>query len=291
MNVLSLFDGISCGQIALERAGIKVDNYFSSEVDTHAIKVTQRNYPNTIQLGSVIDVQSEYLPKVDLLIGGSPCQNFSIANVNRVGFESNNGKLFYDYVRLLNELKPRYFLYENVSKMKKEDELHISNLLGVTQTVINSALFSAQSRIRNYWTNIPVLEFNESSMMVKDIIDFNDTSTKVVTRDVVYDKPNNDRNGIKRIGYCGDCRRGNRVYSIDSKGITLTRNSGGLGRCTGLYKVGDVVRRLSPLEAERMQTLPDYYTDVILPNARYQAIGNGWTVDVIAHIFRGLHNV
>ena len=155
MNVLSLFDGISCGRIALERVGIKVDKYFASEIKDIAIKVTQTNYPDTIQIGDVTKIDATTLPKIDLLIGGSPCQNFSIANLNsRDGLEGDKSSLFYQYLRLLREVKPKYFLLENV-KMKKDQEAIISELLGVKPILINSNLVSAQSRPRLYWTNIP----------------------------------------------------------------------------------------------------------------------------------------
>ena len=154
MNVLSLFDGISCGQIALERAGIKVDNYYASEIKPIAIKVTQAHYPNTIQLGDVTKIEAKELPKIDLLIGGSPCQDFSCANLTRNGLEGEKSSLFYHYLRLLRELKPKYFLLENV-KMKKADEAKINELLGVEPIAINSKLLSAQNRPRLYWTNIP----------------------------------------------------------------------------------------------------------------------------------------
>ena len=157
MNVLSLFDGISCGQIALERAGIKVDNYYASEIKDIAIKVTQLHYPNTIQLGDVRNIKAEDLPKIDLLIGGSPCQDFSNANRNKDGLEGEKSGLFYQYLRLLHELKPRYFLLENVA-MKKEERKRISDMLGVEPILINSNLVSAQNRKRLYWTNIPNVE-------------------------------------------------------------------------------------------------------------------------------------
>ena len=160
MNVLSLFDGISCGQIALERAGIKVDKYFACEIKPIAIKVTQTNYPNTIQLGDVTKVTGEDLPKIDLLIGGSPCQDFSKANIVKDGLQGQKSSLFYQYLRLLKELSPKYFLLENVV-MKKEDQDTISNLLGVQPIMIDSKLVSAQSRQRLYWTNIPNITIPE----------------------------------------------------------------------------------------------------------------------------------
>lgn len=152
MNVLSLFDGMSCGQIALNKLGIKYNNYFASEIDKHAIKVTQHNYPKTIQLGDVSQIKTSDLPKIDLLIGGSPCQGFSFAG-KQLAFDDPRSKLFFEFVRLINELQPKYFLLENV-KMKKEFELIITNYMGVSPIVINSALVSAQNRVRLYWTNI-----------------------------------------------------------------------------------------------------------------------------------------
>lgn len=153
INVLSLFDGISCGQVALERAGIKVNNYFASEIDKHAIKVTQSNYPNTIQIGDVTKVKGADLPKIDLLIGGSPCQGFSFAG-KQLNFNDIRSKLFFEFVRLLEETKPKYFLLENV-KMKKEYQNIITEYLEVEPITINSNLLSAQNRTRYYWTNIP----------------------------------------------------------------------------------------------------------------------------------------
>ena len=170
MNVLSLFDGMSCGQIALERAGIKVDNYFASEIDKYAIKVTQKNYPNTKHIGSVVDVKVSDLPKIDLLIGGSPCQGFSFAG-KQLNFDDPRSKLFFEFVRLLKECKPKYFLLENV-KMKKEQEDIITEYLGVKPIAINSELFSAQDRKRIYWTNLPLDKLpSENKLAVEDILE------------------------------------------------------------------------------------------------------------------------
>ena len=169
MNVLSVFDGMSCGQIALERAGLKIDKYFASEIDKNAIKVTQDNYPNTIQLGDVTKVTGDGLPSIDLLIGGSPCQSFSNAGL-RNGFDGKS-KLFYEYVRVLKETKPTYFLLENV-KMKKEWQDIISKELGVEPIEICSSLFSAQQRKRLYWTNINVdlSKLPKSNDVIADVL-------------------------------------------------------------------------------------------------------------------------
>lgn len=171
MNVLSLFDGISCGHIALDRAGIKVDKYFASEIKDIAIKVTQSNYPDTIQIGDVTKVSADELPQIDLLIGGSPCQDFSLANKNVTGLEGEKSSLFYHYYRLLKELKPKYFLLENV-RMKKDDQAKLSELLGVEPIAINSNLLSAQNRPRLYWTNIPgIVTPADKRIDVNDILD------------------------------------------------------------------------------------------------------------------------
>ena len=170
INVLSLFDGISCGQIALERAGIKVSNYFASEIDKNAIKVTQHNYPSTIQLGSVIDVKAENLSKIDLLIGGSPCQGFSFMG-NQLNFDDPRSKLFFEYLRLLKECNPTYFFLENV-KMRREYQDTISKELGVEPILIDSGLVSAQHRERLYWTNISnITQPNNKNILLKDILE------------------------------------------------------------------------------------------------------------------------
>ena len=168
-SVLSLFDGMSCGQIALNRIGIEYDNYFASEIDKHAIKVTQHNYPNTIQLGDVREIKAENLPKIDLLIGGSPCQGFSFAGKG-LNFDDPRSKLFFEFVRLKNETQPKYWMLENV-KMKAEHQNIISEILGVKPILINSELVSAQSRERLFWTNIPIIELpTDKGILLKDII-------------------------------------------------------------------------------------------------------------------------
>lgn len=180
MNVLSLFDGMSCGQLALNRAGIKYDTYFASEIDKHAIKVTQANFPNTVQIGDVTEVVGSLLPQIDLLIGGSPCQGFSFAG-KQLNFSDPRSFLFFEFVRLLNECKPRYFLLENV-KMKKEYQDVISEYLGVHPIQINSALVSAQNRVRLYWTNIPGVEQPEDrGILLKDILEDNVDSRYNIT--------------------------------------------------------------------------------------------------------------
>ena len=275
MNVLSLFDGMSCGQIALDQLGIKVDNYFASEIDKHAIKVTQHNYPNTIQIGDVTKVKWEDLPKIDLLIGGSPCQGFSFAG-KQLNFEDERSKLFFEFVRLLKETKPKYFLLENV-KMKKEYQEVITEYLGVEPILINSALVSAQNRERLYWTNIPnVVEPAKIDIKLKDILQ-TDVSERYNIKDERVDTL------MKFLS---------KNYRVTGKVPTLTTE---LAHSTGknfypkaLVEIFDVLgyyRRLTPIEIERLQTVPDDYTCVVTDTERYRMLGNGWTVNVIAHIF------
>ena len=166
LNVLSLFDGISCGQIALERADYKVRQYFASEIKLHAIRCTQSNYPNTIQLGSVLNVKGSNLPKIDLLIGGSPCKGISRLNKNQEGLEHSESKLFWEYVRLLEEVKPRYFLLENTHGNKEATQI-ITETLGVKPISINSKLVSAQNRPRYYWTNIHGVTHTKTTRSLK----------------------------------------------------------------------------------------------------------------------------
>ena len=281
MNVLSLFDGISCGQVALNRMGIKYDNYYASEIDKHAIQITQYNYPNTIQLGDVINIKGENLPKIDLLIGGSPCQSFSNAG-NGSGFEGKSG-IFWEYVRLLNELKPTYFLLENV-KMKKEWVKIITEAIGVEPIKINSNLLSAQNRERLYWTNIPnITQPENKNIFIEDILD-EEFDEKY------WLKPRNSellRNKVDLTNAPNVCCIDvyNKKFKVDRKSPTLTLPHHNSLR---LYQNGRI-RKLTPEECEKLQTLPVGYTNVGISDIhRYSSIGNGWTVDVIAHIFGGL---
>ena len=332
LNVLSLFDGMSCGQIALNRAGIPYDKYYASEIDKHAIKVTQHNYPDTIQLGSVIDIKGQDLPKIDLLIGGSPCQGFSFAG-KQLNFDDPRSKLFFEFVRLKNECNPTYFLLENV-KMKKEYQDIISSYLGVEPIMINSNLVSAQNRVRYYWTNIPVKGLpNDRGILLKDISEDGlqslglaqrgryDENGKViqkyelngteksnamttVSKDTLLFIPvdkHSSNSGLVCLGGVmkpthklwldngkllqRNFSQGNRVYSSDGKSATLNANSGGIGGKTGLYEIEGVIRKLTRLECERLQTVPDGYTNSISDTQAIKALGNGWTVDVISFIF------
>lgn len=273
INVLSLFDGISCGQIALQRSGIKVNKYYASEIDQHAIKVTQHNWPDTIQLGDVTEVKSEDLPKIDLLIGGSPCQGFSFAG-KQLNFEDPRSKLFFEFINILNYYKPKYFLLENVV-MKKECEDVISKLLGVAPIKINSNLVSAQNRRRLYWTNIPEIEQPEDKkIVISDILETEGPFS--LWTDKQMQKWHN-KEYVRKDYY--------RIESLDGKSQCLMAQ---MGMNEPKIWHGDKFRKLTPVEWERLQTIPDKYTEGISDLQRKKCLGNGWTVDVIAHIFKSL---
>lgn len=368
MNVLSLFDGISCAKLALERAKIKVTNYYASEIDKYAIKVSKANHPNVIHIGDVRNVNWFGLPPIDLLLAGSPCQGFSFAGKG-LNFEDERSKLFFDFVRILKEIKPKYFLLENVL-MKKEYENIITEHLGVKPIMINSSLLSAQSRKRNYWTNIPNIEQpKDKKIMLKDIIEngFVDRSkalcvtssvdsptykgyhTKYRNQIVKLGNINTSGNGMNGNVYSPDGKaptvttnkgEGNkigclmigeaelpttrqqdkRVYSIEGKSPTLLANSGGhkepkiaiIQRARGFNKGGNFAeksptllanswqennhlsdgvywRKLTVNECCKLQTIPiDYFEGIVSNSQAYKALGNGWTVDIIAHILKSI---
>lgn len=379
LNVLSLFDGMSCGQIALQRTGIKVENYFASEIDKYAIQVAKHNFPNTKHIGSVVDVKGNDLPKIDLLIGGSPCQGFSFAG-KQLNFDDPRSKLFFEFVRLKNECNPTYFLLENV-KMKKEYQDVITQHLGVEPIEINSNLLSAQNRKRIYWTNIPGVSIpNDKGILLKDIVHEN-ADNHLSEKEIDYmlrssgkwSPSTNNRfetylnyperkahcltanlnKGVPyncffeilseyivpfdktlqildkevqrgKVGYFRKDSQANRVYYIHDKAITLTGEAGGGATKMGQYLFGCItpdriekrqngqrfndgkkfytltaqdkhgvliegyIRKLTPIECERLQTVPDNYSAIVSNSQRYKMLGNGWTVDVIAHIFGGL---
>lgn len=278
--VLSLFDGMSCGQIALNRAGISYGKYYASEIDKHAIKVTQHNYPNTIQLGNVTEIKGTDLTQIDLLIGGSPCQGFSFAGKG-LNFDDPRSKLFFEFVRLKNETQPKYWLLENV-KMKAEYQNIISEILGVKPILINSKLVSAQSRERLYWTNIPIANLSDKNIVISDIvgIETNNKSAEIIVTKNIYPKKGQNGN----------------VYAINGKCKTLSAGVGITGNGIGSSNAPKIEwnneqgwRRLTATECERLQTVPDNYTNCVSDTQRYKMLGNGWTVDVIAHIFGGLY--
>ena len=354
MNVLSLFDGMSCGQIALNRAGIKYDAYFASEVDKYAIKVAQANYPNTVQIGDVTQVDHTRLPfgGIDLLMGGSPCQGFSFAG-KQLNFDDPRSKLFFEFVRLKDELKPKYFLMENVP-MKQESQDIISEYLGVKPVMINSSLFSAQNRKRLYWTNIPfdTMPTADKCIVLQDILEEDGIANEAMTNKlgkshcitaryngaVWWNSIQRKQRTMVQVGEA-DTINGHdilkRIYSPSGKAPTLNTMGGGnrepkvaIGRivnrrldehgvrkdgqldlpftkqlevsdtgksnCLTTFTKDNVLvngmqwRKLTPLECERLQTVPDNYTNHVSNSQRYKMLGNGWTVDVISHIMKGL---
>ena len=290
MKVLSLFDGISCGMVALERAGIPVDAYYASEIDKNAIAISQKNYPNIIRLGDVTKWREWDIPwaEIDLLIGGSPCQSLSITQSKTRQGLNGKSKLFFEFVDILNYIK-KYspnvkFLFENVSSMSKESKQAIEECLGVELVYQNSNAFSAQDRGRVYGTNFPFKPvLNPSNILLKDVLE-NDVDEKYFYN-CKFDFLGFDKTVCATLHINGhDILK--RVNSPFAKCQTLTTCSGGNTQ----KKVLDNgrPRKLTPLEYERLQTLPDGYTDGFADNHRYNTIGNGWTVDVIAHILKGL---
>lgn len=285
VNVLSLFDGISCGQVALQRAGIPVTRYLASEIDKHPITVTQHNWPATVQLGDVVKVremaQIGLLPAIDLLMGGSPCQGFSNAGKGE-GFADPRSRLFFEYVRIKALLKPRWFLLENV-KMKKADMDMISWWLGVEPVFINSADFSAQNRQRYYWTNIPVAPWQDRGIMLCDVLELKNASRQPEWIFV----STHSKNGLKQVGYYSVGAQGHRLYCSSGKHPTLCTNRTGGAVLPFIWHNGEI-GKINKKTMLRLQTLPDDYMGDLAETTYYNCVGNGWTVDVIAHILKGI---
>ena len=291
---------MSCGQLALERAGIKVDEYYASEIDEHAIRVTMKNYPKTIQLGDVAKIVGSNFNPLDLLIGGSPCQGFSIAG-KQENFDDPKSKLFFEFVRILIFSKPKYFLLENVSMKQKYQDV-ISKYLGVKPIRINSNTVSAQNRLRLYWTNIPFTQQNEiNKNTIKNILEDIPFTKSYTIQKLDKHKSNSGLicvGGLNKIKKWGSgvnvlqrqFSQGERVYSVDGKSPTLSAQSGGTAGVGNalITKDGMHYRKLATVECERLQTLPDRYTEGVSRHQRHKMIGNGWTIDVVANIFRGL---
>ena len=288
--VLSLFDGMSCGQIALERAGIKYNEYYASEIDKHAIKVAVNNYPNTKQIGSVTEVKAVDLPKIELLMGGSPCQGFSFSG-KQLNFDDPRSKLFFEFVRLKEECEPKWFLLENVV-MKKEYEQVITKAFGVEPIRINSALVSAQNRERLYWTNIPnITQPNDKGKVTKDIVGFeseipcvNETISEIekyTSRDFQVSISKNGRIRPHRFDYkkSGISEIGTIVNPNDKTVAIIASHS------PKTYKSNPFeIYPLNQQECEQLQTVPMGYTDCVSEQQAKRMLGNGWTVDVISHI-------
>jgi DNA (cytosine-5)-methyltransferase 3A len=326
IKILSLFDGISCAQVAINNIGIKDYIYYASEIDKYAIQITQKNYPNTIQLGDVSYIKGNDFSDIDLMIGGSPCQDLSIAG-KRTGLYGTKSILFWEFVRLLEEVKPKYFVLENVFSMGQKNKQIISDVLGVQPIMIDAALVSAQKRKRYFWTNIPNIQLPENqNIFIKDILV---NSEEVADRFIFHrtdititkdlDAIPEDKTKPIRVGQIATGMQGYRIYGCNGKSVTLMSNGGGGGAKTGIYAIYNhhnssfgtdksttlgttsqnrtsimgqqvIVRRLIPKECERLQCLPDNYTEGISELQRYKTIGNGFCVKVIEHILRYIMN-
>ena len=284
INVLSLFDGISCGHIALDKAGIPINKYYASEIDKYAIKVTNKNYPETINLGDVTTVSGElFTEKIDLLIGGRPCQGFSQAGKMK-NFDDPRSKLFWEYVRILQEVKPKYFLLENVV-MKQEWQDIISEALGVKPIMIDSSLTSAATRKRLYWTNIPgVGQPEDLGITFGDIRerDVQEGSIYYTDKGLDWIRRHEKRTG-KTLRIIGDSDKMQMLEASMYKKYSSQR----------FFGIEDThgLRYITVTECERCMNVPDGYTDCCSNTQRYKQLGNGWEVNTITHIFRILKNV
>ncbi len=288
MKVLSLFDGISCGQLALQRAGIKINEYYASEINPNSIKITQNNFPNTVQLGDITKIRNDNVSNlnINILIGGSPCENLSITAIDRPevanGLKGEKSSLFFEYIRLLKIIKPKYFFLENVNSMKESERDIITKTIGVNPIMINSNLVSAQDRERLYWTNIQgVQQPKDKNILLKDIMQQNVDEKYYYNKPFIFHGLDKKVCATLEINSTDMCKR---VYNPNFKCATLTAVRGGYQE-KKVYDNGRV-RKLTPIEYERLQTLPDDYTKGISDNERRSVCGDGWTIDVIEHIFR-----
>lgn len=291
MKVLSLFDGISCGMVALERAKIPVERYVAYEIEENAIKISKKNYPQIEHCGDVTTADFSQYAGFDLLIGGSPCQDLSVYKTSSAegwkGLDGSKSNLFYHYVRALKEIKPKYFLLENVASMENKWVDAISKELGVNPIEINSSLVCAAERKRLYWTNIPAIgELENRHIMLKDIV----VNAEEVPQKYWYDKPfvyNGDDKKVQCTLDIKGHRNMKEVYNLNGKCNTILCDGDGGHRVKKVYQNGRC-RKLMPVEYERLQTLPDGYTEGVADSRRYTCCGNGWTVDVIAHILKNI---
>ena len=298
MKILSLFDGISCARVALDRVGIPVEMYYASEIDKYAMQVSAKNYPDIVQVGSVVDFHPTPLVKVDLLIGGSPCQDLSIAKQGRKGLAGDRSSLFYEYVRILNDIKPKYFILENVASMPKEAKQIITETLGVEPIMINAALVSAQNRKRLFWVGkwngkkyeqVIIPQPEDTGILLKDILENADTDKlKSYCIDANYWKGTNFNHYIKK----SVCQMVYNKWADNKIGDKCRALNTGCGSPTTKNAVvvitGKDVRKLTPVECERLQSLPDNYTEGVSNTQRYKALGNGFNVEVISHILKYL---
>jgi site-specific DNA-cytosine methylase len=285
INVLSLFDGIAATKVALDRLNVKVNRYYTSEIDKYAIQVVCANHEDVIQLGDIHGIMGVDIPDhIDLLIGGFPCQDLSFAGHQKGFEEGTRSSLFFEFLRLLKEVQPVWFLVENV-RMQKGCEDMISEALGVSPIMINSNLVSAQNRRRNYWTNIPdVQQPRDRGLVMCDCLE----SLPLKTKEVMYTDVTLNGSSSGVIGHISKKpNQATRIYATNGKSRCIIANGGGQGSKTGLYAIpGDPVtyRKLTPRECEAMQTFPLGYTDLLSCAQRYKCLGNSFTVDVVAHI-------
>ena len=303
MRVLSLFDGVSCARVALSRAGIPITSYFASEIDKNAIFVAQKNYPDTIQLGSVVGLSP---PECDLLIGGSPCVDLSIAKKDRKGLDGEHSGLFWEWVRVWKETKPKWWVLENVASMPKKDRDIITATLGVEPVMFNAALVSAQSRKRLFWTNIKFELPEDRGILLKDILEADSTGgttlIKIRGRDVILNESplqvlregrtelgKQLRKEIKKeTGKDSTSRSGGHKAYFGKEGTKANCLTTALG-VEGLVVEQDRIRKLTPIECERLQSLPDNYTEGVAMTHRYRCCGNAFNVEVVAHILRHIN--
>jgi site-specific DNA-cytosine methylase len=282
MNVLSLFDGISCGMVALERAGIKVDRYVAYEIDKSAIEISKCNYKHIEQAGSVIGADFSQYKGFDLVIGGSPCQDLCGMG-SKKGLAGEKSGLFYEYIRALKEVNPKWFLLENNASMTSANKEKITEIIGVNPVMINSADFSAQNRKRLYWTNIPIKDWDVKNVLIKDIID-NYTKRDDVTEKIQKYVFSGEYSGRKI-----EKTTKNSIRNINQKSRTIGTCAYDISSNTGICLIiNGKYYKPTRNEFERLQTLPDNYTISVPIKKAVFAIGNGWTVDVIAHIFKSL---
>jgi len=325
MNVLSLFDGISVARQAFHNADMPINKYYCCEIDKYAIQVSKKNWKDNIHLGSVVDFSNTSLD-IDFLIGGSPCQDLSIAKKGRKGLDGDRSGLFWEYVRIKDLIKPKYFILENVASMPQKDKDIITEAMGVEPIMFNASLVSAQCRKRLFWTNIKFNLPEDKGILVKHILqDDAEVDERMITKEKIFTKTaQTGRNETKKLGFIDNidhqanrvydingklpalnaiCNsrvndtsktiklgnignsnaQANRVYSVEGKGVSLCANGGGLGAKTGLYDI-DNIRKLTPIECERLQSLPDNYTDCVSNTQRYKCLGNAFNCKVIEHI-------
>ena len=288
MKVLSLFDGISCGMVALERAGISVERYIAYEIDPNAIKISKKNYPQIEHCGDVTTADFTQYQGFDILIGGSPCQDLSIAKIGGKGLAGEKSSLFYQYLRALEECRPKYFLLENVASMKNSDRDIITELLGVKPIAINSNLVSALERNRYYWTNIPgIVAPEDKGIYFSDVME-DEVEDRFYFSDKTYASMEKiiKRSKDKGLGFRSGIIENPNAEKF--KNLDANYHKGCDGKRSMVKANDGRLRMATPTEAERLQTLPDGYTDGISNTQRYKCLGNGWTVDVIAHIFKNL---